>query len=116
MKRDIELIRLLLLKEEQGSVPPAFAGYDAAAINYNSGLAIEAGLLRGQIYHEGGSQVAIASVTGITWAGHDFLDSTRDARIWKKTRSRALTLGTTWNLLLEYIDAQARQRLELRRR
>ena len=116
MKRDIELIRLILLREETGSPPPELASYDAAAIAYNSVLAIEAGLLRGQIYHEGGSPVAIPTVSGITWAGHDFLDATRDPRIWKKARNRALALGTSWDLLREYIDDQARQRLELRRR
>lgn len=116
MKRDIELIRLILLREETGAPPAELATYDAAAIAYNSVLAIEAGLLRGQIYHEAGSPVAIATVSGITWAGHDFLDATRDSRIWKKARNRALALGTSWDLLREYIDDQARQRLELRRR
>jgi hypothetical protein len=116
MKRDIELIRLILLREESGEAPAELANYDGAAIAYNSVLAIEAGLLRGQIYHEGGSPVAIPTVSGITWTGHDFLDATRDPRIWKKARNRALALGTSWDLLREYIDDQARQRLELRRR
>ena len=116
MKRDIELIRWILLREETGSPPPELASYDAAAIAYNSVLAIEAGLLRGQIYHEGGSPVPIPTVSGVTWIGHDFLDATRDQRIWKKARNRALTLGTPWDLLREYIDDQARQRLELRKR
>ena len=116
MKRDIELIRLILLREESGAQFVDLSGYDAAAIAYNSVLAIEAELLRGQIYHEGGSPIAIPTVSGITWAGHDFLDSTRDSRIWKKVRNRALALGTSWDLLREYIDDQARQRLELRRR
>ena len=116
MKRDIELIRLILLQEEATVPIVDLSGYDAAAIAYNSVLAIEAGLLRGQIYHEGGSPVAIPTVSGITWAGHDFLDATRDSRIWKKVRNRALALGTTWDLLREYTDDLARQRLELRRR
>jgi hypothetical protein len=114
VKRDIKLIRLLLLREEEGAASAELVSYDPGLINYNSILAIEAGLLRGQIYHEGASNIAIATVSGITWAGHDFLDATRDSRIWKKTRSRALALGTTWNLLLEYIDHQARQRLRRR--
>lgn len=116
MKRDIELIRLILLREQTGGTLVDLSGYDAAAISYNSVLAIEAGLLRGQIFHEGGSPIAIPNVNGITWAGHDFLDATRDSRIWKKVRNRALALGTTWDLLREYIDDQARQRLDMRRR
>jgi hypothetical protein len=116
MKRDIELIRLILLREQSGGTLIDLSGYDAGAIAYNSVLAIEAGLLRGQIFHEGGSPTAIPNVSGITWAGHDFLDATRDSRIWKKVRNRALALGTTWDLLREYIDDQARQRLEMRRR
>lgn len=115
MKRDIELIRLILLREEQGAPPPALASYGAALISYNSALAIEAGLLRGEVLHEGGSNITIGHVRGITWAGYDFLDATRDPLIWSRTRNRALALGTTWKLLLEYIDDQARRRLWLRR-
>lgn len=116
MKRDIELIRLILLREEQGSSPPALAGYGAGLISYNSALAIEAGLLRGEVLHEGGSNIPIGNVRGITWKGHDFLDSTRNPLIWNRTRNRALALGTSWELLLAFIDDQARRRLWLRRR
>jgi uncharacterized protein DUF2513 len=115
MKRDIELIRLILLREEQGTPPPALASYGTGLVLYNSALAIEAGLLRGEVLHEGGSNIPIGNVRGITWAGHDFLDATRDPRIWNKTRNRALALGTSWKLLLDFIDDQTRRRLWLRR-
>jgi hypothetical protein len=116
MKRDIELIRLILLREEQGAPPPALAAYATGLISYNSALAIEAGLLRGEVMHEGGSNISMGIVRGLTWAGHDFLDATRDPLIWNKTRSRALALGTSWSLLLEFIDDQTRRRLSMRRR
>jgi hypothetical protein len=115
MKRDIELIRLLLLREEQGTAPPELAAYASGLVSYNSALAIEAGLLRGEIMREGGSNTPIGIVREITWAGHDFLDATSDSCIWNRTRKRALALGTTWKLLLDFIDDQARRRLGLRR-
>jgi hypothetical protein len=115
MKPDIELIRLLLLREEQGVPPPELVAYASGLVSYNSALAIEAGLLRGEILHEGGSNLPIGIVRGITWAGHDFLDATRDSCIWNKTRKRALALGTTWKLLLDFIDDLGRRRLALRR-
>jgi hypothetical protein len=42
MKRDIELIRLILLREEQGTPPPPLAAYAIGLVSYNSALAIEA--------------------------------------------------------------------------
>lgn len=115
MKRDIELIRLILLREEQGTPPPALASYGTALVSYNSALAIEAGLLRGEVMHEGSSNLPMGHVRGITWEDHDFLDATRDARIWSRVRNRALVLGTSWKLLLYFIDDQARRLLWLRR-
>ena len=113
MKRDIELIRLIMLREERGTPPPALAAYGTGLVSYNSALDIEAGLLRGEAMHEGGSNVSIGIVRGLTWAGHDFLDATRDPLIWNKTRSRALALGTSWSLLLEFIDGLTRRRLSM---
>jgi len=114
MKRDIELIRLIMLQEEQGTPLPALATYKPGPIAYNSALAIEAGLLRGEVIHEGGSKIPKANVRGITWAGHDFLDATRDPQIWKRAGERVLKLGTSWPLLLAFIDDRARRRLKLR--
>jgi hypothetical protein len=98
MKRDIELIRLILIREEEGTAPAELASYAAGLISYNSALAIEAGLLRGEILREGGSNIPIGVVRGITWAGHDFLDATRDPGIWNNVRKRPLTLGTSWKV------------------
>jgi len=115
MKRDIELIRLILLREEQGTPPAELASYGNALVAYNSALAIDAGLLRGLVVYDAASNIPMVTIRSLTWAGHDFLDSTRDSRIWSKTRARAVALGTSWALLIEFINHQARRRLSLPR-
>lgn len=51
------------------------------AIAYNLGLAIDAGFVNGR--EAGGGSFLLE---GLTWSGHDFLDSVRDDEIWRRTK------------------------------
>jgi Hypothetical protein (DUF2513) len=87
MKRDMDLIRLVLLNWESGGVD--FTGYSEGEQIYHSALLIEAGYLKGEVIpgdSEDGSGVAGVCVNGLTWAGHDFLDAARNQTIWNKVR------------------------------
>jgi hypothetical protein len=100
MKRDMDLIRELLLKlealplrrGESVHITPgwegiAVPGYDIDQIDYH--LTQEAGLI-----DEGGMRAAEGiGFRSLTWEGHDFLDSVRDPKIWAKTKSGALAAG-----------------------
>lgn len=95
MKRDMDLIRTLLLRMEeatmQGGVSyifqPGFEeldvpGYDADAVTYHMNLLVDAGLLDAPSAHGANHFI----VRGLSWRGHDFLDSVRDPEIWRKAR------------------------------
>lgn len=84
MKRDMELIRLLLLQVEEGKPPAALESYSEEKTVYNSALLIEKGLVKGAIRKNRiGIPVGTKSIS-LTWEGHDFLDAARNEKIWKK--------------------------------
>jgi hypothetical protein len=113
MKRDMELIRLLLLQQETGEAPPELNSYNKELVVYNAALAIGAGLLDGSVVPNESGQPSGACILGLTWAGHDFLDSTRDPKIWKLAKEKLLIPGISWSfsLLVEYLKMQAHQKI-----
>ena len=85
MKRDLDLIRLILLdleKEEEVSL----AAYSDAQITYHKALAYEAGLAEGRV-HEKDGLPDLAILLRLTWAGHEFLDEARSETTWNKAKS-----------------------------
>ena len=89
MKRDLDLVRRILLHLEEGEGSPsgwgAFIddGYDFGAIHYHVRLLHDAGLIEadeivpGQWWPE-----------RMTWSGHEFLDAARNEDLWQETKQR----------------------------
>jgi hypothetical protein len=114
MKRDFEIIRLFLLQIETGEDQPKLQNYSEDEIIYNVALLIEAGLAKGEVIEDASEgRVTGASVESLTWAGHDFLDATRDETIWKKAREKVMkpAAAFTFSLLLEYLKSEAKRKL-----
>lgn len=97
MKRDMDLIRTLLLKLELIDLSPGaysqlrgnedelrILDYTSNQILAHLALMIDAGFVDAE---DGGNHVGYRK---ITWNGHDFLDSVRDEEIWKRTKQGAL--------------------------
>jgi hypothetical protein len=84
MKRDMNLIRLLLLETEGEEPKPDLSPYNDAQRIYHSALLIEAGLVDGQIIQDSDGQPAATVTLRLTWAGHEFLDAARNDTIWHK--------------------------------
>lgn len=102
MKRDMDLVRELLLRlenwqmemgdvfvispEDQGLAVP---GYDSAQIEYHLSLLRSAGMIECP-----GSQPMLGiTFSGLTWNGHDLIDSIGDPEIWKATKEGARKAG-----------------------
>jgi hypothetical protein len=90
MKRDMDLIREILQAVEAsptGTVkyPFALPDRDEAAVYYHVYLLCNAGLLDGmnisRVDSDGGPAWAPSN---LTWAGHEFLDASRDPGRWKQ--------------------------------
>lgn len=98
MKRDLDLIRKILLKIEDSNVDEALTnihieGYENDEIAYNLSLLKNAGYIEGKIFYEMGSVVPSAyMIFGMTWIGHDFLDACRNDGIWAKAKEKLRTI------------------------
>ncbi len=88
MKRDMDLVRRLLLETEAMPLDGAVVtieGHTEEEIAYHILLLKEAGLV---------DAIDLSSEQGIdwrptrlTWAGHEFLDAARDDRRWEKAKT-----------------------------
>lgn len=93
MKRNMEVIKLLLQQQEGEDVSEELSEYCEKEVVYNGVLAIEAGLIVGKsIQDHTGEEIAI-SILRLTWAGHDFLDSARDEGAWNHAKDAATKSG-----------------------
>jgi Hypothetical protein (DUF2513) len=115
MKRDMDIIRLLLIEQETGERPEELNWQDEKLVVYNIALMLDAGLIEGKIIPDTCGNPTAAVIIRMTWAGHDFLDSARDPTIWNKAKERLLKPGISWtfSILAEFLKAEARHRISL---
>jgi len=95
MKRDMELIRKMLLAIEDA--PTAFApkqltidvedGVTQEQFGYHAYLLINAGLAEGATATNRGSTSPQARISNLTWDGHEFAAAARDETTWRKAMS-----------------------------
>ncbi|MGW5959352.1 DUF2513 domain-containing protein [Methylorubrum thiocyanatum] len=114
MKRNMDLIRDFLLAIEDGLESLQYKQqlpdkpYDGHEVWYHYELLkdhklikIRAELLGGQVIFD-----------GMTWEGHDFIDTVRDPKIWKKTKEAASNVGSVgFKALVEIGKGYAKQEL-----
>lgn len=110
MKRDMDFIRQLLLDIEGGqygfatltdkeagnyglpSNPARPGDEESFRLRHHLKLLKEVGFVEFETPGQY-DRSALWVVTGITWKGHDFLDSVRDPAIWAKTKDGAKAAG-----------------------
>lgn len=89
MKRDMELIRQILLLVEEypepdGAILPAIDGYSQQEIAYHVKLLADASLIEARDFSAGDNCHWVAR--HLTWQGHEFLDAARHDTIWGKAK------------------------------
>jgi hypothetical protein len=117
MKRDMDFIRQVLLKIEDGNgrtkmvdlLPADAPEEDLAKLQYHMGMLVdEAGLVRGIAGHSIGRQNWVD--LNLTWQGHEFLDAVRDSEVWRRTKEGASRVGSfTIGFLVEIAKTYAKQ-------
>ena len=80
MRRDMDLVRLLLLRAE-GEQAVDLLPYSEEQVNYHESMLYREGFIKG-VPILGGSRILAPE---LVWKGHDFLDDIRDDRIWQAT-------------------------------
>ena len=102
MKRDFELLRMLLLYIEGEKVDISL--YTEEQILYHKALLLEAGLAEGPKPHYSSREFSEipnkVTIRKLTWEGHNFIDAIRDEGRWQKAKDwireagKILTLET----------------------
>lgn len=98
MKRDMELIRSILLEVEscedpQGSNEIEIEAHSAAEINYHIGLLYKAGLIETHQLKLLDLPEGIYLNNNLTWEGHEFLDTARNDTVWNDAKNAAKRYG-----------------------
>ena len=116
MKRDMDLIRQILQSAEalefEDGEPPEL--YQAKTTNeaYQIAIMKDAGLVDADVDSTGRSPSG-ATVIRLTWAGHDFLDSCRDNKIWEMAKEHIIKPGASWtfSLLSEWLKQEVHRQV-----
>lgn len=98
MKRDLDLIRELLVQFEElplnsflNASKIELPGWGSDQIIYHCILMDEAGLIVGKdASHMQGKHILVVRLTA---AGHDYLDAVRDNTVWNKVKKQAADQG-----------------------
>ena len=98
MKRDMDLIRQLMLKIEELPESDSDVVADAVSaaerrrdVDYQLRLLTDAGFVRGIAAHsmDGDHWLDL----NLTWEGHELLDTIRDPAVWRKTKDGLTKVG-----------------------
>ncbi|MCU0819891.1 MAG: DUF2513 domain-containing protein [Beijerinckiaceae bacterium] len=96
MKRDMDLVRLILLNLEKENTASGlidalqFKEYSPDQIVEHVNLLRDAGFIKSSEFSTG---IFMIEVEGIAWNGYEFLDSIRDDATWSKTKEIANKCG-----------------------
>ncbi|RRA02548.1 DUF2513 domain-containing protein [Burkholderia cepacia] len=125
MKRDMDLIRELLLKLEAlpvsltelklidgNAAAVQVEGYSPEQIDYHLVLLEQAGFIHGGGLENFGMRMGPGiGFQSLTWAGHDFLDAMRSPDVWNRTRRAASAAG---GFTVDLLMSAAKSYLEAR--
>lgn len=91
------LSRLSALKSRKEQVTSNdFEGYDAELVSMHMEMMEEAGLIKGHASHTIGS--FYYSADRLTWYGYDFLEASRNDKIWSKAKKVIVKAGGIFSI------------------
>jgi len=97
MKRDLDLVRQLMLQiEALPAAPPVqyrMSEIEDPVLLAHLEMLIEAGLVNGRISRSQGARGDVISVSGLSWQGHEWIDMVRSQSLWNEVKSAVLDAG-----------------------
>ena len=116
MKRDLDLVRQLMLQiEALPAAPPVqyrMSEIEDPVLLAHLEMLIEAGLVSGRISRSQGARGDVISVSGLTWQGHEWVEMVRSQSLWNEVKSAVLDGGGV--LTFELTRAMAAKLLRAR--
>jgi hypothetical protein len=119
MKRDMDLVRAILLKIEDHPTPTVegyleVEGYEQGPVHHHIDLLKQAGFVDAYCAMDANTEYGfLLQDVSLTWNGHEFLGAVRDPEIWQKTKAGALKVGI-WSIsiLAELAKGLALQKMK----
>jgi hypothetical protein len=97
MKRDLDLVRQLMLQiEALPAAPPVqyrMSEIEDPVLLAHLEMLIEAALVNGRISRSQGARGDVISVSGLTWQGHEWVEMVRSQSLWNEVKSAVLDGG-----------------------
>ena len=94
MKRDMDLVRQIMLKiEELPAGPPVqfrMGEVEDPVMLAHLEMMIATGLVNGKITQPYGARGAVIIVSGLSWEGHEWIDTVRSESVWESTKAALL--------------------------
>lgn len=120
MKRDMDLVRKLLLATEKAEEPfdprnsEKFENYIDNVLGYHVDLLKGHELIDADIVKAFGGAIVQCTINGLTWDGADYLDAIKDEHIWKRTKGviKKAVGSTTIGLIKETAILVAKKAIE----
>jgi hypothetical protein len=114
MKRNLDLVRLILLSVEGQDVSAELKAFSEEAQIYHAALLVDAGYVDGTIINGHMGQPVTVRMQKLTWAGHDFIDAIRSDSVWKPVKEKTDAIGAwTFGIVKELAVAVLKQQLNL---
>ncbi len=107
MKRDMELVREVLIRVESGEIHLQnileIKPYTEEQVQYHIKYLYKAGYIEGATKDSRGVKtLRHISVHDLTEKGHDFLSATRDKKIWNQIKSKVLDKSASYTMELVF--------------
>lgn len=126
MKRDMELVRDILTSVEDlespdditsaSKIADRLGGTSKEKVQYHVEIMNEGGLLDATLTHDSGGGVISATVSRMTWEGHEFLDAARNSDIWAQVQNAASekSLSLTMDVMKHALKHYTEEKLGLK--
>ena len=103
MKKDMDLIREILLKIEELYVDTAIYdltidGYDMATVAYHCKLLHNAGYIFDYKAQYASNEIYTFAIGALTWAGNEYLEKIRDNSRWGKIKNTLIQKGLPFTI------------------
>ncbi|QDT98022.1 DUF2513 domain-containing protein [Gimesia aquarii] len=116
MKRDMELIRELMLQLESEKLPllsEPIKDWNVDQVKYHKRLILDSKYAEGKNLST--FELEEYQLTRLTSKGHDFVDAARDKNVWKTSLNKVIEMGggVTIAILHDYLVATIKKNLGL---
>ncbi len=119
MKRDMDLIRkILLVMEKDNETPHDFEsdGFSDGQVGFHVYLMADAGLIDAVDASSRANRLPYWNALNIRWAGYEFLDAAKNETLWTKAKSVLVEKGipATIGILTTLLTGFAKEKLGIK--